>query len=154
MRSILLSFEPEWFDYIETGKKKYEYRSNFPDGDKTLVYFYVSAPVKAICGMAVMGEREPLSAWLKKYESQSVDVINRIRDFMTDCRYAIPIMSFTPTNRIALETLRNDLQRYIVPRMYYFIDDSELEQYLRANLRPTGDTLKHDFGSILDDDIC
>ena len=154
MRSILLSFEPEWFDYIETGKKKYEYRSNFPDGNNTFVYFYVSAPVKAICGMAVMGEREPLSTWLTKYESRSEDVVNRIRDLMTDCRYAIPILSFTPTIRIALKTLRNDIRKFIVPRMYYYINDSELEQYLRANLHPTGNSLKHDFDSILDDDIC
>ncbi|WP_448899648.1 hypothetical protein [Clostridium perfringens] len=73
---------------------------------------------------------------------------------MTDCRYAVPMKTFTKTNKIPLDKLRNDLPNFIVPRMYYYIDDSELLEYLQTNLLPTEDTRINDFSFIADIDIC
>ncbi|MDB2108604.1 hypothetical protein PMW03_00440 [Clostridium paraputrificum] len=154
MSTILLSFEPDWFSFLESGKKKFEYRKHFPTGEDTTVYFYVSQPVKAITGIAHFGKRENLSDWLAKYSARPQEVKDRINDFMTDCRYAVPMKTFTKTNKIPLDKLRNDLPNFIVPRMYYYIDDSELLEYLQTNLLPTEDTRINDFSFIADIDIC
>lgn len=55
MSTVLLSFENEWFECLKKGIKKFEYRKHFLVGKTTTVYFYVSKPVKAICGIAIMG---------------------------------------------------------------------------------------------------
>ena len=50
MRKMLLSFKPEVYEKIKSGKKKFEHRRNFPD-EPIMAYMYVSAPIKAIKGM-------------------------------------------------------------------------------------------------------
>lgn len=154
MSTILLSFEPEWFSLLESGKKKFEYRKHFPDGGETTVYFYVSNPVKAITGVAVFGKKEKLSTWKEKYSDRPVKVTERISEFMEDCNYAIPMLSFTKTTRIPLKQLRTDIEGFIVPRMYYYIDDSDLLNYLKANLTSLEETHQNYFSFISDDDIC
>ena len=153
MSTILLSFESDWFALLERGEKKFEYRKNFPQG-KTTVYFYVSKPVMAITGIAEFDEREELMKWKDKYKDKSEQVVERINDMLTDCRYAVPCLSFQPTNRIPLNQLRADLENFIVPRMYYYIDDLPLLDYLKSHLIPTDNLIVHDFSSISDNDIC
>lgn len=131
MNTILLSFEPEWFFLLESGQKKFEYRKHFPVGENTTVYFYVSNPIKAITGVAVFGKREKLIDWKEKYSDRPAEVMNRISEFMEDCTYAIPMLSFTKAIQIPLEKLRQDVENFIVPRMYYYLDDSDLLDYLK-----------------------
>lgn len=50
MRKMLLSFKPEVYEKIKSGKKIFEYRRNFPD-EPIIGDMYVSAPVKAITGI-------------------------------------------------------------------------------------------------------
>ena len=52
MRKMLLSFKPEVYEKIKSGKKKFEHRRNFPD-EPIMAYMYVSAPVKAIKGIVL-----------------------------------------------------------------------------------------------------
>lgn len=139
---------------MENGSIKYEYRLNFPKEDKTLVFFYVSRPIKAISGIAVMGKREPLSSWLSEFASSDANLKNRIQSYLEDCRYAVPVLSFQKTNRIPLSKLQSDFENFVVPRMYYFIEDSELLQYLHQNLIAQGDPIINDFSLIKDEDIC
>lgn len=153
MSTILLSFEPDWFFQLESGKKKFEYRKHFPT-DKVTAYFYVSTPVKAITGIARFDLRQSLGEWPEKYSERSSEVLSRIRDFLSDCRYAMPVLSFQPTSRILLTTLRTDLPKFIVPRMYYYIDETPLLQYLQSNISYSAPEIRHSFNEIFDDDIC
>lgn len=153
MKTILLSFEPEWFHLLETGKKKFEYRKHFPN-EQTTAFFYVSAPEKMISGIAIFGEREKLSDWQNKYNDRKPEVRARIEEFMTDCRWAMPVLSFQKTSSISLEQLRLDLPRFIVPRMYYYIDNTDLLKYLKSKLKPIGPLLENSFSHLSDDDIC
>lgn len=73
MKTILLSFEPEWFHLLESGAKKFEYRKRFPE-EQTTAFFYVSAPEKMISGIAVFGERERLSDWPSKFSDRTPEV--------------------------------------------------------------------------------
>lgn len=55
MRKMLLSFKPEVYEKIKSGKKIFEHRRNFPD-EPIMAYMYVSAPVKAITGIVYLGK--------------------------------------------------------------------------------------------------
>lgn len=154
MRTILLSIEKEWFEYIKDGKKKFEYRKKFPKDNLVQVFFYVSRPVKGICGRAVFGEREELYSWLDKYKNRNQDVIARIKDFLTECRYAMPILEFQPTEILHLKEIQKEIKDFVVPRMYYFIDNSKMLKYLNENLTPNGELVVNNFGNIKDEDLC
>ncbi len=153
MSTILLSFDSETFASLERGEKKFEYRKHFPKDD-TKVFFYVSTPVKAISGIAFLGKREPLVNWVERYSDRSSEVRARIQDYLTDCNYVMPIHTFQKTSRIPLEQLRIDIPNFIVPRMYYYIDNSDLLQYLERELIVLDKPIKHSFETILDCDIC
>lgn len=153
MRTILLSFESNWFDKLENSETKFEYRKMLPSNAVT-VYFYVSRPVMAISGIAHFGERESLSTWLEKYSDRSADVIKRIKDYLADCNYAAPVLDFLKTNKITLKQLQNDLPSFKVPRMYYYLDNTDLLSYLNENLRPIAPLLTNTFNAILDVEIC
>ena len=53
MRKMLLSFKPEVYEKIKSGKKKFEHRRNFPDdpimaslfNNKTIIYFSVDSKI-------------------------------------------------------------------------------------------------------------
>ena len=66
----------------------------------------------------------------------------------------IQILNFQNTNMIPLEQLRNDLPGFVVPQMYYYIEDSLLLEYLENNLKPEGELIKHSFENITSDMIC
>lgn len=152
MKTILLSFTPDWFLELEKGNMKIEYRKNFPSDD-VIAYFYVSSPIKAISGIAHFSQRESLKSWLDKYASRSQEVKDRILEYMEDCRYAIPIKSFQATNYISLDTLKKDVPGFVVPRMYYYIDDTPLLEYLESNLTASKELFVHSFNET-DDEIC
>lgn len=43
---------------------------------------------------------------------------------------------------------------FVVPQMYYFIDDSELLKYLEKELIKEGEIIKHKFDRIKSNQIC
>lgn len=151
MKTMLISFEADWFKRLEAGHLFYEYRKNFP-AEPMAAYFYVSSPAKYISGYAEFGNRESLSSWLDKYKDAPA-AVERINDYLTDCRYAIPILKFQPTNRIPLTELKK-VPGFVVPRMYYFLEDSPLLDYLRENLHPTAAPIIKDFSGLTENDIC
>ena len=153
MKTILLSFEPEWFEKVQSGKVIFEYRKQLPKEPVT-VFFYVSRPIKAITGIAHFSAREPLADWLEKYSNRGCNVTNRIREYLEECNYVCRILDFQPTNQISLNALRNDLSTFIVPRMYYYIQEPSLVLYLNTHLIPSGDIIINDFSQVKDDNIC
>ena len=64
------------------------------------------------------------------------------------------ILSSHKTNMLSLEKIRNYLQKFTVPQMYYYIDNSELLTYLEVNLQPEEDIIEHHFNNISSNDIC
>lgn len=153
MKTILLSFQPQWFQELETGKMKFEYRMVLPK-EETTAFFYVSNPVMCISGKAHLGAREDLKDWLQIYGNRSIEVKNRINSYLEDCRYAAKIHEFQQTNSIPLDKLRTDIPGFMPPRMYYYIDNTDLLAYLNTNIVPSGNHWSFSFNSIIDDDIC
>lgn len=81
MRTILISFDADWFERLETGELFYEYRKNFP-AEPVRAYFYVCKPAMYISGIAEFGQRELLETWLEKYKHKPA-VLERINDYLT-----------------------------------------------------------------------
>ena len=74
MRKMLLSFKPEVYEKIKSGKKKFEHRRNFPD-EPIMAYMYVSAPIKAIKGIVYLGKRHLLSDWREEFKNDKEAVV-------------------------------------------------------------------------------
>lgn len=152
MRTMLLSFKADVYKRVVSGEKIYEHRKVFPD-EPVLAYLYVSAPVKAIVGIMKLEHRTSIENWKTKY-SYDPAAITRIEAYLEHHKFAMEIAEFQETNSISLDKLRNDLPRFVVPQMYYYIDDTELLDYLEKNLKPIGEKIVHDFSNITSDLIC
>ena len=118
MRTMLLSFKPEWYNRIKEGSKIFEYRRTFPD-EEILAYMYVSSPMKMIVGKIHLGRKIDINTWKEEYKEDE-QVCERIDDFLTRHTYAMPILSFQMTKEIDLETLRKFNRNFICPQMYYY----------------------------------
>ena len=64
------------------------------------------------------------------------------------------ISDFQNTTEITLNRLREDVPGFVVPQMYYFIDGSNLLDYLKENLTAEGDMIIHDFDDVPSNQIC
>lgn len=152
MRKILLSFKPEVYEKIKSGKKIFEHRRNFPD-EPIIAYMYVSAPVKAITGIVYLGNRHCLSDWREMF-SDDKDAVARIEKYQKLYRYAMEIDEFQETSEISLYDLKRDVSGFVAPQMYIYLDGTELLDYIEKNICFMGTNVKHSFEKISSDMIC
>ena len=152
VRTMLLSFKADVFQRVLSGEKIYEHRKVFPD-EPIEAYLYVSAPVKAIKGIMHLNNKTAIESWKKKY-SYDTDALHRIDEYLQHHKFAMEISDFQNTNGIRLEKLREDIPGFVVPQMYYFIDDSNLLDYLKVNLRAEGKMIVHHFDDVPSNQIC
>ena len=152
MRTILLSFKADVYKKVKTGKKIYEHRKFFHDG-QIKAYLYVSTPIKSIVGIMHLDNKVEIESWKEKY-AYDKNTLTRIDSYLQCHQYAMEITDFQDTNKISLTQLRNDLPGFVVPQMYYFIDDKPLLKYLDKNLTPLGEKIVPDFSHITSEQIC
>ncbi len=152
MRTMLLSFKADVFQRLISGEKIYEHRKVFPE-EPVLAYLYVSDPIKAIKGIMLLSNRTLIEDWKEKY-AFDLKAQHRIREYLKSNRYAMEINYFQNTNEISLNQLRKDIPGFVVPQMYYYIDDSSLLRYLKKNLVPVGERIIHDYSNISSEQIC
>lgn len=152
MRTMLLSFKAEVYKKVLSGEKIYEHRKVFPD-EPIKAYLYVSNPIKAIVGIMYLNNKTCIESWKEKY-SYDPAALMRIDEYLTQHRYAMEITEFRNTNEISLYKLREDVENFVVPQMYYFIDDTDLLVYLEKNLKEDGVVIRHKFDNITSDMIC
>lgn len=152
MRTMLLSLKDNVYKRVLSGEKIYEHRKVFPN-EPVKAYLYVSSPMKAICGVMYLSNKTSLLEWKEKYKDDA-DCIKRIDEYLIHHKFAMEINKFENTNAIPLERLRTDLSKFVVPQMYYFIENSELLGYLEKNLVPDGIVVTHTYENITSDMIC
>ena len=129
-----MSFWPKIYNKIASGEKIFEYRRAYSD-ESTMVYMYVSKPVKKIIGVLYLGERIDLNTWKESY-SQDSEVSERITEYQEKYRYAMPVLSFQEVEEISLETLRENVPNFVAPQSYIYVDKNiELKQFLDANIK-------------------
>lgn len=152
MRKMLLSFKPEVYEKIKSGKKIFEHRRNFPD-EPIMAYMYVSAPVKAITGIVYLGKRHLLSDWREEF-CDDKDAVARIDKYQESYRYAMEIDEFQETTEISLDDLRRDVLGFVAPQMYVYLDGTELVGYIEKNITKKSVRIKHSFDSIMSNEVC
>jgi predicted transcriptional regulator len=152
MRTMLISLREDVYKRVLSGEKIYEHRKVFPD-EPVKAYVYVSSPKKAICGIMYLSNKTSLLDWREKYRDDPA-AVRRIDEYMPIHKFGMEINKFENTNAIPLEQLRKDLTKFVVPQMYYFIENSELLEYLEKNLKPDGIVVTHTYENITSDMIC
>lgn len=152
MRTMLLSLKPEVFENVRTGKKIYEHRRVFPNED-VKAYIYISRPVQALAGIMYLGNKVSLCEWREKY-SFDADTVKRIDSYMEHHKVAMEIQKFQNTTKIPLETVKSYFPDFLIPQMYYYLDDLPLLEYLEKNLHPMDEPIIHSFENITSDKIC
>lgn len=147
MSTILLSFDYDVFKKLERGKKAIEYRVHFPK-DEVTAYFYVCRPIQAISGIAHFDNRIQLDEFIQKY-AHNKDAMKILEEMKIDCNFAVPLKLFTPTNYLSLSEVKTVFPDFLIPRMYYFLDNKpELFEFLKTNIKPSGDTITFDLSKI------
>ena len=143
MRTMILSFKADVYKRVLSGEKIYEHRKVFPD-DNIKAYLYLSQPIKAISGIMYLSNRIDI-ADLRNEAINDEDMLRRINDYLTHDKYAMEINKFQETNSIPLSRLREEICGFVVPQMYYFIDNTPLLKYLEKNIILSGKEIKHEF---------
>lgn len=109
--------------------------------------------MKSICGIMYLSNKTSLMDWKEMYKDDP-ECIKRIDEYLPQHKFGMEINRFENTNAISLDKLRKDLTKFIVPQMYYFIENSELLNYLETNLRPDGIVVTHTYENVTSDMIC
>ena len=148
----LLSFKPEVYEKIKSGKKIFEHRRNFPD-EPIMAYMYVSSPVKAVTGIVYLGKRHLLSDWREEFKNDK-DAVARIEKYQESYRYAMEIDEFQETTEISLDDLRHAVPGFVAPQMYMYLDGTELLEYINKHIKIQKVHLIHSFNRIASEQIC
>lgn len=152
MRTMLLSLKPEVFQNVQSGKKIYEHRRVFPN-EPVKAYIYISRPIQALAGIMYLGNKINIEYWKEKYK-EDIGAQIRINDYLKYYKVAMEIQKFQNTSSISLENIKKVFPNFLIPQMYYYLDEHPLLQYLKENLVPIGDPITHTFENITSDQIC
>lgn len=152
MRTMLLSLRPDVYENVRTGKKIYEHRKVFPN-EPIKAYIYVSRPVQALAGIMILGNRTNIIDWKTLYSDDDKAQV-RINEYLERHQYALEIQEFQDTSQIPLSEIKTVFPKFLIPQMYYFIDETGLLDYLEKHLVPNGEKIIHSFEDITSDQIC
>ena len=154
MKKMLLSLKPDIFELIRSGKKIFEYRHQFYV-DKIDAYIYVSKPIQKIVGYIEFDKRIELNDWKEIYKDNK-EIGQRIDDYINrNYKYVMPIKKFIMTSAIGLDDLKKDLNKFVIPESYYYLDNfNELEKYIEKNIEFTDEVIENSFNIVKDEDIC
>ena len=151
-KEIFLSFSPKWYNPLEEGSKKFEYRRRFCN-EGVLAYIYLSYPIQKVVAKIKFGKKVPLETWKEKY-SNNKEVLTRINDYLLRNKYVIPIMSFQKIKPISLNEIRESLPSFNPPMSYMYIKEkSKLQQLLECQ-EPEKQKITHSFKDIELNSIC
>lgn len=152
MRTMLMSLREDVYKKVLSGEKIYEHRKVFPD-EPVKAYIYVSKPVQAICGVMYLSNKTSLLDWREQYKDDA-ETVKRIDEYLPIHKFGMEINRFENSKPIPIADLRENLEKFIIPQMYYFIEDSDLLKYIEANIQFDGVVVTHEYSNITSDMIC
>lgn len=127
-RVIILSLQPEPYDKIVKGVKKYEFRRRFLS-KPVYAFIYVSSPIKAIKGFIEFGQ--PIWDEVEKIgeiaEMDGSGTKDGIKEYMNGLEQgcAIPIISVRQIEGMPLSDLRTRY-KFTAPQSYINIESNPL----------------------------
>lgn len=138
MNEIILSFKPEFFKALLTGKKHFEYRSRIPEKE-TVAYLYLSSPAKMIVGKMVLGQRNNIQDFL-----ENSDLANSSRSYLENhlqegAKYFSPIYSLSLLDSpISLKQAKELSPKFNAPQGYSYVKNyKELHNFLENSVFST-----------------
>lgn len=153
MKSIILSFSHEWYPPLIKGLKIYEHRKRFCN-EPVKAYIYLGLPYRQIVAIAELGQREELADWLEQYKDDD-DAVQRITDYITRNKYAMPILSIQQIEPIDIRKMEKQFPGFRVPISYMFLDNKpEFLKYINSHTKYVGKKVEHDFTEVCSKDVC
>lgn len=138
-RCLVLSIRPKYVDRILAGTKTIELRRTAPDLEPgTKVFIYASTPVKALVGIAVLGEivrYSPSRLWAK-HGAQAGVTPGEYQDYFdgADAAYGLQLREITP----ASESVQLNEMRKIgmePPQSWRYVSQDLAAEFLRRMTR-------------------
>jgi predicted transcriptional regulator len=134
--SVLLSIQPQYYQMIKEGTKKYEYRRKFVTVPTT-TFLYVGGATKAIMGYVELDRPiiDSVESICQLAERQKAGSMAGMREYLTgqEKGYAIPILSLHEIKPVPLSELREKFSWFTVPQSYILLDKkSELLSFLQS----------------------
>lgn len=152
VRTLLLSLKPEVFETVLSGEKIYEHRRVFPNEPVT-AYIYISRPVQALAGILYLDNKVNIEDWKDKY-SYDPEAVKRIDKYLEHHKVVMEIRKFQNTTQIPLAKIRKEFPDFLIPQMYYYLDELPLLDYLKQHQKAIGKPITHEFENITSDKIC
>jgi hypothetical protein len=118
-----------------------------------LLHIYISRPVQALTGVMLLGNKKEIIEWKETYKDDCA-ALERIEEYLKHHKVVMEIQKFQNTSSISLEEIKKVFPNFLIPQMYYYLDDHPLLQYLKDNLAPIGEPITHTFENITSDQIC
>ena len=153
MRSIFLSFSPEWYSYIEDGRKIYEHRKRFCN-EPVIAYLYLGLPVQQIIAILELGQRIDMNNWLEEYK-EDPEAIKRISDSLTRNRYAMEIKKVQFIEPIGISEVIEVFPQFHIPQSYFYLDNKpEVFDFIKSKIKMKWPEIINNFDNISSDLIC
>lgn len=80
--------------------------------------------------------------------------LSRIKRYRNSYNYAMEIVEFQETTKITLSQLREEIDNFVVPQMYYYLDGKPLLSYIEKNIEYKNINVKHTFETIDSNKVC
>lgn len=152
MRKIFLSFSPRYYDILRDGSKIFEYRKRFCD-EEVLAYIYLGKPVQQVVAIAQLGKRIELKDWYNIYSD--VETKNRIIDYMSRNKYAMPILMFQEINPISIAEIKSEFPNFYIPLSFRNLNSNDMvTKYIEDRTVYKGEKITHDFTVIDPRHLC
>jgi predicted transcriptional regulator len=134
--SVLLSIQPQYYQMIKEGTKKYEYRRKFVNAPTT-TFLYVGDTAKAIWGRVEFDRPiiDTVESICELAEHQKSGSTAGMREYLAGLEkgYAIPILSLHEIEPVPLGELKEKFPWFTVPQSYILLEKKpELLSFLWA----------------------
>jgi len=132
-RAVLFSIKPEYADLIERGQKRVEFRRRFNANlNSTLVFFYVTSPVKKVRFVARIKQTiksEPSKLWSEYNDQGGVDYLSFCKYFEGAAEGTAIVLSDVQSlsKPLDLSELGLDGITLTPPQSYKLLSDSEYQ---------------------------
>ena len=83
---------------------------------------YIGLPYRQLVAIVELEKPENIEDWLEKY-SYDEEAVERIKDYLTRNKVAMPIFSFQEIEPIDMRRMEKDISGFRVPISYMFLDD-------------------------------
>ncbi len=153
MKTIFLSFSPEWYKYIVSGEKIYEHRKRFTK-EPVVAYLYLGIPIQQIVAIIELGERIEISSWLEKYRDNQ-EAVERIQKSLCKNRYAMEIRSVQFIRPIDIKKVINAFPEFHIPQSFFYLDNKkEIFEFLKKETVKIGSRKDNTFYNVDVENIC